>query len=172
MKRITFLFGLAATMLASCGPATPTEMPIASLGLRNLSSPFPKLACSGQPTEAQFDALKGAGINRVIHLRVATEKGTGWEEARSKQNGIEFIRLEIPGESGLTRENVDEFAKLIESEGEGNTLVSCGSSNRVGALFALKAFWLDNTTKEQAIAIGQSAGLKGMTAQVQSLLTR
>jgi protein tyrosine phosphatase (PTP) superfamily phosphohydrolase (DUF442 family) len=140
--------------------------------IKNLSTPFDQVMCSGQPSEAQFDALKAAGVTRVINLRMASENGTGWEEERAKQSGVEFVRLEIAGKDGLTRENVDSFAKLLEGAASGTTLVSCGSSNRVGAMFALKAFWIDKKTKEEALAIGTSAGMKSLKPAVEQLISK
>ena len=51
-------------------------------------------------------------------------------------------------------------------------LVSCATSNRVGAMFALKAGWLEGAAHEAAMALGQRAGLKGLAPVVAKLLTK
>jgi hypothetical protein len=50
------------------------------------------------------------------------------------------------------------------------TLVHCGSSNRVGALLALRAAWLKGATLEAALAAGRSAGLTGLESAVRSAI--
>ena len=167
------LAGLLSCALTSCGnsesPDAKSPDPTVELALAKQSAPLDNVLCSGQPTEAQFDTLKAAGVSRVVHLRLAKEKGTGWEEARAKDSGVEFVRLEIAGKDGLTRENVDAFAKLMAKETTGKTLVSCGSSNRVGAMFALKAFWIDKLPRDEALALGKKAGMKSLTPVVEAL---
>ena len=170
----------AALALAACSsPATEEEAAkgggaaaktAADLSIRNFSQPLPNVVCSGQPTKEQFDALAAAGVQRVLHLRRKSEQGTGWEEARAAEVGLPFERLEIAGGPGLTRANVEAFAKLLASYGDDKVLVSCATSNRVGAMFALKAAWLEGTDKEAAMALGQQAGMKGLTPTVGKLI--
>ena len=149
---------------------TPAAKTAAELDIRNFSAPLPNVVCSGQPTKEQFDALAAAGVQGVLHLRRKSEKGTGWEEARAAEAGVRFERLEIAGGPGLTRENVEAFAKLLASYGDDKILVSCASSNRVGAMFALKAVWLEGADKEAAMALGKRAGMKGLSPTVEKLL--
>lgn len=165
---------MLASMFAACSAEKPAETPaetkpIAELGIKNLSTPQDHIVCSGQPTEAQFDSLKDAGITRVIHLRQAKEGGTGWEEERAKSAGVEFVRLEIAGKVGLTKDNVQKFHDLMAKGTGGKTLVSCGSSNRVGALLALEAFWIGKKPREEALALGKKSGMTRLTAAVEEL---
>lgn len=180
----------AALALAACSsPATEEEAAKgggaaaeaataktpAELGLLNFSAPLPTLPnvfCSGQPTKEQFDALAAAGIRRVLHLRRKSEKGTGWEEARAAEAGIQFVRMPIAGGPGLTRQNVHDFMWQVASHGDENVLVSCATSNRVGAMFALAAAWEDKLDKEAAMALGQRAGMKGLKPTVGKLIGR
>ena len=176
LRRLTLT---AALLFASCGSpdadpqgaAAPQSDP-AALGIPHFSAPLPNVVCSGQPTKEQFDALKAAGVQRVLHLRRKSEKGTGWEEARAAEAGISFERLAIAGGPGLTRENVEAFAAKLASYGEEKVLVSCATSNRVGAMFALKAGRLEGAAHEAAMALGQRAGLKGLSPVVAKLLTK
>jgi len=164
-----------AALLCACSSPAPEEAPapgaeVPPLGIRNLSRPLPTVLCSGQPTEAQFDALEEAGVAHVLHLRVASETGTGWEEARAESADVSFDRLEIAGGKGLTRANVEAFAAKLNGYGDDLVLVSCASSNRVGAMLALKACWLDGMDKAAAMALGKSGGMKSLTATVERLL--
>ncbi len=179
---LCLLAGFFGCALASCsGPAKQDAADNAStnpasaatkLALYKQSAPLDNVLCSGQPSEDQFGTLKAAGVSRVLHLRLAKEKGTGWEEERAKDAGVEFVRLEIAGKNGLTRENVEAFAKFMAKETTGTTLVSCGSSNRVGAMFALKAFWLDKMPRDEALALGKKAGMLSLTPVVEQLTAK
>ncbi len=53
---------------------------------------------------------------------------------------------------------------------EGEVLVHCGSSNRVGALLALRAFYHEGATVEEAMDIGAVAGMTRMTDAVRAKL--
>lgn len=165
---------LPLLLAAACGTSstTATDAQNAAPAIRNLSRPSPEVWCSGQPTEAQFDELAAAGVSRVIHLRASNEKGTGWEEQRAASAGVEFVRLPIAGAAGLTRSNVEAFAQLLDKPTEGRTLVSCGSSNRVGALLALKAAWLDGRSKQDAMQLGREAGMTRLAGKVEQLLSQ
>ena len=176
LRRLTLT---AVVLFASCGSpdadpqgaAAPPNDP-AALGIPHFSAPLPNVVCSGQPTKEQFDALKTAGVQRVLHLRRKSEKGTGWEEARAAEAGIPFERLAIAGGPGLTRENVEAFAAKLASYGDEKVLVSCATSNRVGAMFALKAVWLEGADQEEAMALGKRAGMKSLTGTVEKLLAK
>lgn len=176
LSRSPSLIGLLLVGLISgcCSrqPEAVAENPEPQLMLPNFSTPFESVMCSGQPTQEQFDSLKAAGVSRVIHLRLPSEKGTGWEEERATQSGVQFVRMEIKGKEGLTKDNVQRFAELLDQPQEGSTLVSCGSSNRVGAIFALKAFWIDKLPREEALAIGRKSGMKSLTATVETLTSQ
>lgn len=163
------LGALAWLVACSSPPADPAGAP-EQLGMRNYAAPLPDIHTSGQPTPEQFALLSKAGIRRVIQLRPATEQGTGWEEAAAQPAGVTFVRLPIDGKDGLTRANVERFAAELAAGGGAPTLVCCGSSNRVGGLFALKAGWLDGKSADEALTIGRSAGLKALEDTVKQLL--
>jgi protein tyrosine phosphatase (PTP) superfamily phosphohydrolase (DUF442 family) len=163
---------LAFTALVCCGspPADAAATTLPALGINQLRTPLPGIATSGQPTAEQFAALPAAGVRRVVNLRLADEPGTGWEEARAAELGMQFVRLPIAGTDGLTRANVARFAEVLAAGGDAATLVSCASSNRVGAMLALKAYWLDGSSADDALAIGQAAGLTKLEPPVRELL--
>lgn len=166
---VSVLLGLLTSCNSSAANAADLDS-FGEIGVRKMTAPFDNVLCSGQPTEAQFDALQAAGVTKIVHLRLAKEKGTGWEEQHAAGSSIEFVRLPIAGKAGLTRPNVQRFAELMADAGEGHTLVSCGSSNRVGAMFALKARWHDGKSAAEAMAIGKSAGMKALTSTVAKLV--
>lgn len=166
------LFASLLVLLAACASTPmPEAKTLQDLKVANASQgPAAGLLCSGQPTPEQFPKLAKAGIQRVISLRAPTEAGTGWEERGAPLAGLEFVRFVVEGEKDLTPEKAREFAALL---GDGSrTLLACGSSNRVGAMLALKARFVDGKTADEALAIGKACGLSKLEPAVKEALSK
>ncbi len=166
----------APTTSSNAAPATAnTTAPSLSAELQatkvgNLAMPAPGLLTGGQPTEEQLAQLAKLGVTKVVCLRPATEAGTGWEEGKAAALGVQFVRLPIAGADDLTPAAAEKLAVELAAAGDKTTLVCCGSSNRVGALLAMKAFFVDKQSKEQALALGKAAGLTKMLPAVEAKL--
>ena len=159
-------------LLGACASSTPANAEgVAALKVANFSKgPEESLLCSGQPTPEQFRKLAENGVARVVCLRKKNESGTGWEEDLAPHSGIEFVRFVVEGPKDMTEAKAREFAALI---GDGApTLGACGSSNRVGAMMALKAKFVDGKSKEEALAIGKASGLKALEPAVTEALSK
>ena len=172
MKALLIVFSLWG-LVAACQDTAPPSDPqtFLGLGIQNSYAPMAGVYCSGQPNQEQFAKLQSAGVARVVSLRLPTEKETGWEEAKAKELGLEFVRIPVDGEAGLTVDNATLMTKQLAGA-SGPVLVMCNSSNRCGALFALKARFLDGKTAEEAIAIGKACGLAKAEAAVTKLVTK
>ncbi len=142
----------------------------AALEVMNARMPLPQLLTAGQLTEAQLAGLAEAGFENFISLRLADENGAGWEEAYASSRSMGFARLPVAGTEGLTRENVEELDRLLDAAGDAPTVLYCGSSNRVGALLALRAFWLDGASAEEALELGRAGGMTRLEPAVDELL--
>ena len=178
-----FLLGLLATVACTAdaqpqaeveaqAPSQPaiTLETATALDVRNARMPVPGLVTAGQPTQEQFDGLVSAGFENFISLRLADERGAGWEEEYAPGAGVSFTRLPVSGNAGLNREAAEELARLLDAAGDEGTVLYCGSSNRVGALLALKAFWVDGMSAEDALALGKAAGVTRMESTLVELL--
>ena len=150
--------------------AAATLKAAAELGVLNARMPLPRLITAGQPTEEQFDSLVGAGFEHFISLRLPDESGAGWEEEHTTDGTVHFERLPISGADALTRKNIDALAALLDAAGDEPTVLYCARSNRVGALLALKAFWVDGAEPEAALDLGRQAGLTRLEAPARELL--
>jgi protein tyrosine phosphatase (PTP) superfamily phosphohydrolase (DUF442 family) len=82
------------------------------------------------------------------------------------KTGMTFIQIPIAGADDLTKEKVQAVADAIEQSNGKNTLIHCASGNRVGAVMALKAAWIDGLGAEAAISVGESYGLTSLKAQL------
>ena len=159
-------------LLSGCGeaevPSVTTLEVAADLGVRNARMPIEGLLTSGQVTEEQFDALAEEGYRHFISLRPESENGAGWEEAYA-QPGT-FNRIPIAGAGDLTRENVAALDELLDEAGDDPAVLYCASSNRVGALLALRAYWMDGVPAEEAAELGRAAGMTSLEGPVLELL--
>ncbi|QDV09535.1 hypothetical protein Poly30_50930 [Planctomycetes bacterium Poly30] len=142
---------------------------IHELGVANASIPADGLLCAGQLTQEQMDALSRLGFESFVSLRVATENGAGWEESHAAATGVEFQRLPVAGADGIDEATARMLAGMM-ADAKRPMVVYCGSSNRVGALLALKAFHVDGMPAEQAIEFGKTAGLKSLEPKVREEL--
>jgi protein tyrosine phosphatase (PTP) superfamily phosphohydrolase (DUF442 family) len=156
--------------LTAAPPASLGE--IQALGLDNAANPAPGLITAAQVSRDQFDALVDMGYQRFISLRVPSEDGAGWEEAHVAGSDVSFARIPVSGATGLTRENVETLDRLLDESADDGTVLYCASSNRVGALLALRAYWLDGAEADQALELGRRAGMTSLEARVGELMAQ
>jgi uncharacterized protein (TIGR01244 family) len=153
---------LTATGCATRPDATATAAPPA---IANAGAPEPGVFTGGRFGAGEVPLLKDSGVKHVIDLTQESESPDFDEEAALAAADIEYDRLPINGADGLTRDNVVAFDRLLASADE-PVLVHCGASNRVGAMAALRAGWLQGKDIEEALAIGREWGLKGLEPAV------
>ena len=176
---------LAMPLLVACGePAREpqgeasmtsgravTLADVQALGVPNTAMPFDNLVTMSQPTQEQFGRLVEMGYSNFISLRPSTEEGAGWEEAMVPDEGISFVRLPVSGADGLTRDNVEALDHLLGQTADQPTVLYCASSGRVGAMLALRAYWMHGASPEAALALGREAGLTRLEPAVVELLS-
>jgi uncharacterized protein (TIGR01244 family) len=129
-----------------------------------------RLHVSAQPTAEALGKLPAAGVRTVINLRPATEAPDLDEKSVVEKAGMQYRSLPIAGSAGLTKDNVATFDRLLAEAKEGKVLLHCASGNRVGAMMALRARWVQGKSAEEALSIGKAAGLKGLETDVKALL--
>ncbi|MEO8010284.1 MAG: sulfur transferase domain-containing protein, partial [Dokdonella sp.] len=155
LMMMVFIATIGANANAETTNAVLAQVPFAK-------QPSATRYAAGQLRAEHIKALVDADVRRVIDLTTARETpGFDWRAA-IEQAGMIYAALPIDGKGGLTRDNVRAFDALLSKAGEDITLVHCASANRVGALVALRAAWIDGATPEQAIAEGERWGLKGL----------
>lgn len=125
---------------------------------------------SAQPTAEALAKLPAAGVRTVINLRPATETPDLDEKSVVEKAGMQYRSLPVAGAAGLTKDNVATFDWLLAEAKEGKVLLHCASGNRVGAMMALRARWIQGKSAEEALSIGKGAGLKGLEPDVKALL--
>lgn len=125
-----------------------------------------QLIVGGQPSPDNLKALADAGFDTIVNLRAASE--LAFDEGAAVQDaGMRYVPLEVSGPADVSFEMAERLDKALESSER--AVVHCASSNRVGALFALRAA-AAGETPERAIAVGQAHGLSSLRDRVASLI--
>lgn len=141
---------------------------VITLGVHSLNQSENNIYTGGQPES--FADVAAAGVKHVINLRPHAETPDIDESALVADNNMQYHNLPISGAGDLNRENVQHFDELLQQVGAETALVHCASSNRVGALAALRAAWLQGKSTDEAIVIGKRWGMTKIQPVVEGLL--
>lgn len=169
---------LAAVMAALvCGAAFSEDKQIASSLKVNLYDvvdagvvqPVNGITAAGQPDQAALEVFAGNGYSTVIDLRGEQEDRGLDEAAVVEALGMEYITFPITGLEAISFESAGKLDQLIASA-DGPVLVHCGSSNRVGALLALRKS-LAGADDETSLAYGIAGGLTSLEGRVKEVLS-
>lgn len=133
-------------------------MSLEQLALPNLKVPREGVYSCGQPDPEQLRALKEEGVRTIVNLRAPGENDFD-ERAGVESLGMTYHAIPIAGPGDISEENARRLSEIMEDESARPILVHCGSGNRVGALYALKAYHCDDCEGEDAVAAGRAAGL-------------
>ena len=143
----------------------------ALLPIRNARVPVEGVLSGGQPSPEQIEAAARAGFRTVINLRTEGEPGFEWEREAVESLGMRYVLLPVAGADGLTRENVESLdAALEQALGEGPVLLHCASGNRIGAILALRAAWLQEVDAQKALEYGRASGMTRLEGATRKLL--
>lgn len=132
----------------------------------NARQPKPGLLVGGQPTPEQLAEAAEAGYVTVVNLRPPGEQNEWDEAAKAAELGLRYVNLPIAGADDLNAENAQRLAEVVEDDAAHPIMVHCASGNRVGALFALKAHFLDGEEVESALQTGRDAGMTSLEKAV------
>ena len=162
------LFFLALTT-AGAEKAEPLPT-LQRIEIRNALTPLPGLLSGGQPTQQQLQEAASAGYRTIIDLRMPEEDRGFDEKAIVESLGMTYIHLPVAGADAMDRKTVQQFSDTLARAGKGPTMLHCGSGNRIGALFSLKAAWFDGQTAEDALALGLDRGMTRLEPAIREKL--
>lgn len=139
-----------------------TKLFSALQGATNASQPLPNLATSGQPSQAQFEALKEAGAQVVLDLRDPKEGRPFDEPAVVTGLGMQYINIPIGPMTPLNDGLMDQILTVLRKHANDQVVMHCASANRVGG--ALIPYLVIDQKMEQddAIDAAQRIGLRSM----------
>jgi len=158
---------IAALLLGACATTPePTQWP----DIAGAMTPEPNRMISGQPSPAELVEARQAGITHVVNARDIGEF-EAWNETELVETlGMTYHRVPIGNTQDLDLDAVRSFDRILSDIGDERALLHCASGNRIGALFALRAAWLQGRDAEEAIEIGQARGLTGLSDTVRQLI--
>jgi len=141
---------------ASFGPAQPVAD---WSGVKNLSHSG-DMYFAGQPTVEGLDAAKERGVKVVVNLRSEREmKALEFDEAaQMKRLGMEYVNIPITPDT-FGPEDADRLKNVL-AKTSGPVLLHCGSSDRVGAVWAMYLNRHRGVALDEAIDQGRKAGMR------------
>lgn len=141
----------------------------APLRLPNQCMPAPDLISCGMPSPKDLHEAQAAGIKTIINLCAPHE--TPGEQDFVARLGLNYANIPVTGAADLTEDNARALGEIVNDCSNHPILIHCMSGNRVGALLAMKAFYVDNAAPEQALELGRAAGLKALEPEVWRLVS-
>jgi len=150
-----------ACLATSLAAGQPADLP-------NRNDPLEGITTSGQPSAEALAAVAAAGYTTVIDLRSPQEDRGMDEQATVESLGMSYISLPVSGAGDVTYANASTLDRLL-ADIEGPVLLHCASSNRVGALLALRAS-LNGADDDEALQLGLSGGLGSLRSAVETRL--
>jgi uncharacterized protein (TIGR01244 family) len=162
---------LAATALVASALGQAVEPVEDALSdLPRVRFPEPGRIVSGAIDARHIEALKRAGIRHVVNLR-PVEENPGFDEVKVvTEHGLRYHAIAIHGPQSLTKQNVEEFDRVLAEIDNEPALIHCSSGNRVGAMIALREGWMRGASVQEAIELGKRWGLGALEAPVKALL--
>ncbi|MDX1499512.1 MAG: sulfur transferase domain-containing protein [Woeseiaceae bacterium] len=170
-NRLVFLSILAATAACADNAEAPAARPyvdVDTIASVEDVAPVDGLRAAGQPDAAALKVFRDAGYRAVIDIRGPDEDRGMDEAAVAEELGLDYVSLPVVGSEAINFETARQLDSLLQRYDE-PVLVHCGSSNRVGALLALRKR-LDGASEGEALEYGRSAGLGRLTPVVEERL--
>jgi uncharacterized protein (TIGR01244 family) len=156
------IFASLACAAAGSALAQSAELP-------NRHDVLEGITAAGQPSAAALEAAAKGGYKSVIDLRALTEDRGFDEKATVQGLGMSYVSLPVDGAAGVSYANAAELDKLLATLPK-PILLHCASSNRVGALLALRAN-AAGVDDAAALELGVANGLGSLKGAVEQKLS-
>lgn len=138
--------------------------------LLNARQPLPDVRTGGVPPDpAIWPELAAEGIRLVVDLRSVNDP-IGDAPQAAAAAGLVYVSIPVAGEADLDLGSARRLDAVLDDPARGPAAVVCSSGNRSGALLAVRAYWLDRLPANDALALGQKAGLTRLEPSVRTLL--
>ena len=134
-------------LAAAAGTAAGAETPGDIVNYREYS---PTLSSSGQPTAAQFSALREVGFERVVFLAFTDhDESVAGEDRIVSGLGMDYIQIPVDWDAP-TRADFDAFAGVMRQGTRKKTLVHCQVNFRASSFSFLYRVLFENVDMAQA----------------------
>lgn len=172
-KNFLLVILVAALSAAACADNSNTgarlKVDLSTVVRDGVVEPIDGISAAGQPDAAALKVFAEQGYTTVIDLRTEPEDRGMDEPTVISDLGMEYIVFSIDKPEDINFDNARALDKLIE-EAEGPVLVHCASSNRVGALLALRES-LGGADDAAALLYGRERGMTRLEGRVKEVLS-
>jgi protein tyrosine phosphatase (PTP) superfamily phosphohydrolase (DUF442 family) len=105
--------------------------------IKNFIKISERIGTAGQPTEAQFSAIKDAGYEVVINLAMPTSTNAISNEGELvTSQGMEYVHIPVQWEAP-TAQDLDDFFHVMKANQSKKVFVHCALNMRVSAFIYL-----------------------------------
>jgi protein tyrosine phosphatase (PTP) superfamily phosphohydrolase (DUF442 family) len=136
---------------------TPLE---ALQGVANAAQPLPNMVTGGQPTAAQFQALKEAGVEVVLDIRDPMEPRPLDQPATLQALGMEYLVIPVTAAS-MDEETLERLLAVVRANAHRSMLFHCASGNRVAGAMIPHLILDHGFSEEEAVNSAMRMGLRG-----------
>jgi len=164
------LKSLMWTLAFVMASAVSISLPAQAKGVEEPTQVTDRIWVMGVPDKQDIEYFKEQGGEVVVSLLSIKEMAGSAETQWTTSNKLAFYHVPVDGAMGVTFDNARALDKLLLMNVDKTVLVHCASANRVGALFALRAAWLDGQSKEKALEIGRQHGMRSLESKVSKML--
>lgn len=158
-------------LLALCSISAPALgqqeiVPVEVGKTPNLTHREDSVYFGGQPTAEDFPRFAERGVKTVINLRTEPEvEALDFDERSAVESaGMRYVHVPI-GREAPSEQTVSLLMDLLADEENRPVLLHCGSSNRVGYVWALYQGERGGKSVDEAVAEGKAAGLRSSTLE-------
>ncbi len=139
---------------SAASPATTAATPLPA-GFHRLS---PDIIVGGQPSSADLEAFRKAGVSTIVNLRPDSEAGVADEETFIAILPFQYVQIPLTLDN-VDAAKVDTFRRTIKDPSNRPMVVHCATGGRVGMMFAILAALDDGKSLQEAEEIGEAAGM-------------
>ena len=168
MRQLLLLMVLGSALAVADGnPGGELKVDLGQVLKQDVVVPVDGLSAAGQPDPEALRVFADSGYVAVVDMRTAGEN-RGFDEPTTVEDlGMEYVPFPISG-SDITFEKARELDALLEQYDE-PVLLHCASSNRVGALLALREY-LASGDANRALETGRQGGMTSLEGKVRDVL--
>ena len=113
---------------------------------------------AASPVRTISRCSKAGGYDLVVNLRTPAEEIDFDEASAVRALGMTYVQIPVGVPDGLSADNAAQLNEALANS-KGPALVHCASGNRAGALLALRAYYHQNASPEDALDLGRRAGV-------------
>ncbi len=159
---------LFAGVLAMAAYADDLKVDLQAVVASGDVRPVNGISAAGQPDYIALAVFADRGYAAVIDLRAEHEPRGLDEKTAVEDLGMDYVLMPIVDTAAINFENARRLDELLKQYDK-PVLIHCGSSNRVGALLALRES-LNGADDASALQAGKDGGLTGLEMRVIEVL--